>query len=152
MSQDVVIDPPPLYTSSQANLLAILPYVSAPFSVAGSALILWSILFEYKTLLRHHVYHRFLLCMSLADFCNSMGMLVLGHWAVPREWPYSGQTSNRGTIATCEAAGFSLNLITITMWYSVFLAIYFVLLLRWEWKERQVMTFVTLHTMLCHVS
>ena len=125
--------PPPLYTSTQATILAILPYFSAPWSVAGSSLILWSIWYDRKELLKL-VYHRLVLMISLFDFFNSLGMLVLGPWALPRDWEYG--RSGRGTIATCEASGFFFTLLFGTMYYSVFLAIHFVMLLRWEWKER----------------
>ena len=125
----------PLFTDAQANFLALLPYFTAPWSVAGSCLILWSIWFDRKELLQH-VYHRLMLAISLSDLVSSMGFLVLGPWAVPSDWPYG--RSGRGTNETCEASGFFFHLGTISIWYSVFLAIHFVLVLRWEWKERYV--------------
>ena len=127
--------PPPLYTEAQATFLAIIPYFTAPWSVAGSSLILWSIWYDRKELLKH-VYHRIMVGISFFDWMSSMGLLIFGPWAVPSDWPYG--RSGRGTVGTCEASGFFLNLSFGAMWYTVFLAIHFVMLLRWEWKERWV--------------
>ena len=126
-------DPAPLYTDTQANVLALLPYFTAPWSVAGSCLILWSIWFDRKELLKY-VYHRLMLAISLFDFISSMGILVLGPWAVPSDWPYG--RSGRGTNGTCEAMGFLLNMLIASMWYGAFLSIQFVLVLCLEWKQR----------------
>ncbi|KAL7563246.1 hypothetical protein ACA910_015738 [Epithemia clementina (nom. ined.)] len=138
MSDDDVdfnLYPPPLYTKAQANFLAVIPYFTAPWSVVGSSLILWSIWYDRRELLKH-VYHRIVLGMSCFDLASSLGMLVLGPWAVPSDWPYG--RSGRGNVSTCEASGFLLNLSFGTMWYSVFLAVHFVMHLRWEWKERRI--------------
>ncbi|KAL7563244.1 hypothetical protein ACA910_015736 [Epithemia clementina (nom. ined.)] len=132
---DATLYPPPLYTTAQANFLAVIPYFTAPWSVLGSSLILWSIWYDRRALLKH-VYHRIVLGMSCVDLVSSLGMLVVGPWAVPSDWPYG--RSGRGNVTTCEASGFLLQLSFGTMWYSVFLAVYFVMHLRWEWKERRI--------------
>ena len=125
--------PPLLFTSAQATFLAFIPYFSAPWSLAGSSLILWAIWFDRKELLKH-VHHRMMLAISVFDFFSSLSMLVLGPWAVPSDWEYG--RSGRGSLATCQAMGFMLNFMFGSMYYSVFLAVQFTMVLSWEWKER----------------
>lgn len=93
------------YTRAQSIVLEYLVYVSAPFSVAGSALIIWVILNERESLGKS-VYHRILLGMSILDFFNSLGILVFGPWSVPEEAETIPRAS--GTFTTCEVSGFFL--------------------------------------------
>ena len=128
-------DPDPLYNETQEDVLAFLPYFTAPLSVVGADLTLWAIWFDRRTLLQQ-VYQRIMLALSVLNLITSLAMIILGPWAVPTDYAYG--RSGRGHVATCEASGFFLTLYVGTIWYSTFLAIQFVLLLRWEWKDRYV--------------
>ena len=94
------------YNRAQTLVLQYIVYLSAPWSVAGSALIIWVILNERKSL-RKSVYHRLMLGMSTQDLCNSLGILVLGPWAMPQDTIYD-LIHARGTFRTCSVAGFFL--------------------------------------------
>mmetsp|Transcript_10138 Transcript_10138/g.22290 ORF Transcript_10138/g.22290 Transcript_10138/m.22290 type:complete len:529 (-) Transcript_10138:282-1868(-) len=124
-----------LYTTVQEHVLAFLPYVTAPLSFIGSSLILWAIWYDRRVLLRL-VYHRLVFAMSLLDWLNSFGMIFLGAWTVPADYPYG--RAGRGTTQTCRASGVFLTLLTGAVAYSAFLALSFVMTIRWEWKERRI--------------
>jgi hypothetical protein len=122
------------YTRTQSIVLEYVVYFTAPFSVLGSILIIWVILYEGKKVLHKSPYHRILLGLSVLDFFNSMGVLVLGHWTVPEE--VSDVIPNaRGSFTTCNISGFFLNLLFGTLFYSATLALYFVAIIRFEKKE-----------------
>lgn len=80
------------------------------------------------------VYHRLMLGLSTFDAIGSMGLLLLGPWAVPAT-AKEFVAGARGTVATCEASGFLLNYFFGSMLYSFFLAIYFVCHIRFEWQQ-----------------
>mmetsp|Transcript_4125 Transcript_4125/g.10505 ORF Transcript_4125/g.10505 Transcript_4125/m.10505 type:complete len:465 (-) Transcript_4125:310-1704(-) len=124
-----------LYSSAQENLLAALPYLTSPLSLVGSSLIIWAIWYDRQVLLKL-VYHRLVFAMSVMDWINSFGMIVLGPWTVPADYLYG--RPGRGTVNTCTASGVFFSMLTGTVNYSAFLAISFVLTIRWEWKERRI--------------
>ena len=93
------------YTRAQKLVLEYIVYAAVPWSVLGSGLIIWVILNERKSM---SVYHRLMLGMSVLDVFNSLGLLVLGPWAVPRDAVYSNSLHARGTFTTCAASGFFL--------------------------------------------
>lgn len=128
---------PSLYTETQQLVLGILPYFSAPFSMVGSGLIIYVILSERKF---SDVYQRLMLGLSCMDLLNSTAMVVFTPWAVPEGVSYV--TGARGTFTTCEISGFFLNLFYGSMFYTLFLAIYFLLLIRFEWKQRWISRYI----------
>mmetsp|Transcript_32178 Transcript_32178/g.67074 ORF Transcript_32178/g.67074 Transcript_32178/m.67074 type:complete len:487 (-) Transcript_32178:548-2008(-) len=125
----------PIYSPLQEDVLAFAPYATVPLSLVGSSLVLWAIFFDRKKLLKT-VYHRLVFGMTILDWMYSFGMIVLGPWAVPSDYVYG--RSGRGNQNTCTAAGVFLTLIFGTLWYSAFLALSFVMTIRWQWKERTI--------------
>jgi len=125
------------YSSSQTTLLEVMPLLTAPLSMMGSFLILWYLLWNHmqgKESLRQSLYHRLMVSLSLLDGLSSTSLLVLGPWVVPAAIPFTnlGRAHSYGA---CEAAGFLTNVLFGSMWLSGFLALYFVLLLRFEFPE-----------------
>lgn len=130
----------PIFTVRQQRILGILPLLTAPFSALGSSYILYTILVERKKTLQS-VYHRLMLAISIVDLLTSMGMIILGPWAVPST-AVRYVAGARGTVATCEASGFFLNYMFASMVYAAFLALYFLCQIRFEWQERTIALFV----------
>jgi len=112
-----------LYSEKQQLILGYLPLATAPFSVVGSAFIVYSILLNRKETLLNP-YHRIMLGISLLDLLTSTSLIVLGTWAVPVE-AQDFVAGARGTWTTCNISGFFLNLLFGSMWYSAFLSLYF---------------------------
>lgn len=128
-------EPPQLYTDVQQRILTIVPLFTAPLSVLGSSIILYTILTNYKNTAGKSVYHRIILGMSFTDWICSSSMIVLGPWAVnKRAEPWS--IGARGSETTCDTAGFFLYFVFGVMWYSMFLALYVTLSTRYGWKEQ----------------
>jgi hypothetical protein len=131
---------PSLYSERQQRILGLLPVFTAPFSVLGSSLIIYDILAGRRTTLKS-VYRRLMLGMSILDLIVSLSMTVFGPWAVPEEASYYA-IGARWTFRTCEVSGFLLNFLFGTMWYSAFLAVYFLLRIKFEWKEKTIARYV----------
>jgi len=125
-----------LYTVHQQRVLGYIPLLTAPLSLLGSGLIVYIILVE-RTKTFKSTYHRMVLGMSTLDFVNSLSIIVFGPWAAPKAASYF-VAGAKGTFQTCEVAGFFLNLMFGTMYYSAFLAIYFLLLIGFECREKTI--------------
>lgn len=122
-----------IFTARQQRLLGILPLFTAPFSTVGSSLIIYTIWVERDRTLKS-VYHRLIFAISTLDWIVSLSMIILGPWAVP-ESAKLYVAGARGTVQSCEASGFFLNYLFGNMWYSAFLAVYFLCKVRFEWQE-----------------
>ena len=134
-----------MYTQPQVIALELIPLGTAPLSVLGSFSILWFLCCRRSRkegLLRESTYHRLMMGISVSDLLSSLGFIVLGPWAVPSPEADDFSYFNRGNIASCEAAGFVGTLSYGAWWYSGFLSVYFVLLVRYEWKERTIARYV----------
>eukprot|EP00527_Entomoneis_sp_CCMP2396_P007607 CAMPEP_0198137414 /NCGR_PEP_ID=MMETSP1443-20131203/894_1 /TAXON_ID=186043 /ORGANISM="Entomoneis sp., Strain CCMP2396" /LENGTH=370 /DNA_ID=CAMNT_0043798819 /DNA_START=73 /DNA_END=1185 /DNA_ORIENTATION=- len=130
-----------IYTERQQRILGILPVLLAPLSVAGSSLIIFAIHKERQTALKS-VYHRLVLGVSCMDWLGSISLIVFGPWAVPKEAEYF-VAGARGSFTTCEVSGFFLHFFFGgTFFYSTFLAVYFLLHVRFEWRERTIARYV----------
>ena len=127
-----------LYTKSQKIVLQVLPLFTAPLSAIGSALIIYTIVKHGRQEIK--TFQRFMLGMSLLDFVSSMGMILLGFWAVPQGTEFV--VGARGNNVTCRASFFIMNLLFSSMWYSTFLAIYFMLVVRFDWPQKRIARFV----------
>jgi len=95
-------------------------------------MILYAIWYDWRTTMRS-LYHRLILGISLFDFCSSTSLIVLGPWAVPEHVEFT--KFGRGTFTTCATAGFFFNFVFGTMWYSSFLALHFLLVVKFERQE-----------------
>lgn len=122
-----------IFNARQQRILGILPLFTAPLSAVGSTLIIYVVIVEREKTLKS-VYHRLILAISIVDLVVSLGMIFLGPWAVP-ESAKRYVAGARGTVASCEASGFLLNYLFGSMWYSAFLAVYFLCKVRFEWQE-----------------
>jgi len=123
----------PLFSKAQESILGIVSVLVAPLSAVGSALILWSIYKNRERTLRS-TYHRLILGMSILDLCGSISMILLGPWALPKESGFVMASAKN--FHACEASAFFLTLLLGGMWYSCFLSLNFVFLIKYEWKEK----------------
>lgn len=86
-------------------------------------------------------YHRLMLALSILDFFSSMGMILLGPWAVPIA-AKRYVAGARGTVATCEVSGFLFTMFYASLFYAVVIQLYFLLKIRFEWQEVTVQKFI----------
>jgi len=115
--------------------MAIVPKITGFISLCSSTFLVQHVFRNKKR--RNLTYHKLLGFMSISDIFGSL-MCVLSTWPIPRN---SGTYGAIGTVATCEAAGFfnqSAALATPT--FNVSLAIYYILVIVYGWKERRVHT------------
>ena len=121
-----------LYTPQQQAVLAILPMISGPLSVMGSAVIIFHVFHQKK----RHTYHRLLLSMSLLDIvCSSV--LSLSSVLVSRGT--EGFRFTMGNNTTCGVSAFITMMSLSFPIYSASLAIYFLLTIKYE-MEHSVLT------------
>ena len=101
------------YTSEYAwcvpTFVVILPKITGGISVAGSAYLAKLMISEKKK----KPYHRLLLNMSIADILSSTLVHVVGSWMMPQ----GTSPLSRGNLATCDAQGFIVQIILITIPY-----------------------------------
>ena len=84
------------YSRTQTIVLQPLPYLSAPPSAIGSALIIYTIAVDKY--LEIGTYHRLILGMSIMDFISSFGFTAFGHWAVPAGTNFVVGASGNGAL------------------------------------------------------
>lgn len=78
--------------------------------------------------------HRILLGMCVSDIISSI-CTVLGRLPAPPDVKYNAGLGNE---ALCSAQGFFYQTVLTTVAYNSGLAIYFLLVVRYDWKERQI--------------
>ena len=83
-----------------------------------------------------------MLMISILDLITSLAAIILGPWVVPSPEADAFSHFNRGTFTTCAAFGFLNTFLVGTWWYTGFLSLYFLLLVRYEWKERALSCYV----------
>lgn len=81
------------------------------------------------------VYHRLLLVMSICDVILS-SLLFLSSWPIPSGTP--NVYGAIGNTATCSAQGFFIQIAAVSQLYNAYLAIYFLLIIRYSWSETQI--------------
>ena len=120
------------WSAVQQAHLAIWPHFTGPLSMIGSGLIICEVLRDPKK--RRKVYHRLLLAMSICDFNTSL-------WYSLSTWPIPEGTANvyapSGTRGSCTAQGFFIQFGIATPLYNAALAIYYLLIVRYQWKENR---------------
>jgi hypothetical protein len=123
----------PLYSVAQQAVLTLLPSFTGTLSVLGSIAIIYIILQDRKKKLSH-VYHRLVFTMSCLDIFNSTNY-ALSSLVVPKGTP--NVWGAHGTIATCSASGFIMQLGAVAVpLYSGCLALYYLMMIRYRVKER----------------
>jgi hypothetical protein len=117
-------------TSRQVTI-AIIPHITAIFSVLGSLFICVDILRDRKK--PRMVFHRIMLGMSMSDLMASL-FLCLSTWPVPSDTV--GIHGAVGNLKTCQMQGFFIQLGVGTFFYTAYLAVYYLCMMRYHWKER----------------
>jgi len=119
-------------TTAQKTVLVVLPSVSGTLSVFGSLFIIVEVAKSQKK--RGKVYHRLLLGMSICDFLVSIGF-IFSKWPMPSDADILDDFAMAGNLATCCAQGFLIQLSTAVVLYNLSLAMYYLLMVQYNWKE-----------------
>ena len=120
------------YSIAQRKALSITPHVTGLISFFASAFIVIEILRD--RLKRSQIYHRLMLGMSIITMLSSI-FFGLSTWPIPEETPYVYDA--RGNTRTCTAQGFFLALSFVAPMYSVVLSAYYLLVIGYSRKERE---------------
>ncbi|KAL7532544.1 hypothetical protein ACHAWF_004175 [Thalassiosira exigua] len=120
-------------TETQFRHLSIWPHFTGMLSMIGSSLIIYEVLRDPGK--RKKVYHRLLLAMSLCDL-NTSFWYFLSTWPIPKGTAKVYQPS--GTMASCTAQGFFIQFGISTPLYNTVLAMYYLFIIRFGWKEKRV--------------
>jgi hypothetical protein len=123
---------------SDAQLMAtvLCPKFTAAASVVGSSLIIRDII-----ILRRNssdalsTRHRLLAGMSVCDILSSSAWFLTS-WPVPEDLPFG--LWNVGNRHTCTAQGFFVQLAIGTVLYNACLALYYLLVIRYGWKNEYI--------------
>jgi hypothetical protein len=119
----------------QQIALALVPKFSAFLSVLGSSWIILEVLRDRQK--QAMVYHRLLLALSVLDVIISTAWFM-STWPVPSN--VVGLFGNMGNETTCNIQGFFIQLKAGNPFYNTFLALYFVLVVKFGWTEHQIRT------------
>ncbi|CAB9502251.1 expressed unknown protein [Seminavis robusta] len=114
--------------SARHVTLAVIPHITGFLSLLGSTLIVVDV---YRRRFET-VYHRLLLGLAVSDIIASIGFF-LSTWPIPEESMTSWGAI--GNLQTCEFQGFLIQLGLATPLYNAALSIYYVLLVRFNWKQ-----------------
>ena len=120
------------FTYEQTRILSIIPHVTAPFSIAGSAWIMYEVIKDKNKWKRP--YHRLLFAMCVFDVLSSVA-LGLSTWPIPRD--STGVYSPMGTTGTCSAQAFFIHANIASPIYNFMLSLYYLLLVRYNIPESQ---------------
>ncbi|CAB9527022.1 expressed unknown protein [Seminavis robusta] len=117
--------------TSQDKALALLPKFSGFLSLCGSLYIVQHVLRSRER--RGFVYHQILMAMSCSDVLGS-SMYMLSTWPIPR----GDAVFAVGNQATCNAQGTLGQFASLTTpLYTGSLSIYYLLVIRYGWREEQ---------------
>jgi hypothetical protein len=99
----------------------------------GSSMIVYRIFSDRAKTLKKP-YERLILGLSCMDITGSLGFVVFGRWATPKEatWVLGA----RGTFTTCTIKGWFMSSFLGSAWYSAMMAIYFLLAVRFECRDQ----------------
>jgi hypothetical protein len=118
---------------AQSKALAITPKVSSILSLLGSTYIIFDVI-KMRTSKRK-IYHQILLGMSISDVLASSAWFFTT-WPIPPDvFPAWGAS---GTQATCTAQGFFAQFSIATVFYNGFLALHYLLVIRFGWTEDRI--------------
>lgn len=118
--------------------VAIVTWVGGVSSIVGSWTLVFIILNQQKY--RTDGYHRLLLGLSLMDLFLSIGWMM-GPFALPSDT--SERFTALGSIGTCSAAGFLLQMGSTTLVYNAMLCIYFVFVICYGVAPSKMVVFET---------
>jgi hypothetical protein len=123
---------------SDAELMAtvLCPKFTPIASVVGSSLIIRDvILLRRDTPDALSTKHRLLAGMSVCDILSSSAWFLTS-WPIPEDMPFG--LWNIGNRETCSAQGFFLQLAIGTVIYNACLALYYLLVIRYGWKNEYI--------------
>jgi hypothetical protein len=119
---------------AQQKSIAIVPKFSAVLGIIGSSLIIMEVLYLDRSKLKR-VYHRLLLAMSVYDMFAAFAYFI-------STWPTPIGTENvafaSGTTQTCVWQGFVIQFGVISTLTYMCVAIYFLLVISYSWKEEDI--------------
>ena len=130
-----------IYTETQTRILSFIHLGTAPFSVAGSAWIIYKIFFPIDDRQKKlkQVFHRLMIGLSTFDLISSLNMIISQPWLAPKSLTDNGLVFGAiGNSTTCAAAGFFQIFLEGSAWYSAFLSLYFMLRVRFEIREETI--------------
>lgn len=121
----------------QFDILYKLPFATAPLSLIGSSLVLLCVA-RHTPEKRCNVYHRLLIGLSVLDviFSTCYSLSYVPH---PEGMPPG---YGFGNTATCAAQAFFVQVGSLSYAYSMCLAIYYVLVIRFNRREAWIATYV----------
>jgi hypothetical protein len=123
------------FTDTQMKTLAIMPKFSAAMGIAGDLIVITEILvFDRPNKIKQTI-HRLLLAMSICDLISSFGFF-LSTWPIPKE--EEGLFYNVGNQATCVWQGFIIQFSISVPLLNMCLAIYYLLVINFSWKEEKI--------------
>ena len=123
------------FTDTQMKTLAILPKFSAAIGIAGDLIIITEILVLDRSNKLKRAIHRILLAMSICDLIASFGFF-LSTWPIPKE--EEGVFYNVGNQGTCVFQGFLIQFGISAPLLNMCLAIFYILVIKYSWKEEQI--------------
>jgi hypothetical protein len=121
---------------AQLMAMALCPKFTALASVVGSLLIIRDVIVLRKN--RSDALstrHRLLAGMSVCDIISSSAWFLTS-WPVPEDMPFG--LWNVGNKDTCSAQGFFIQLSIGTVTYNACLALYYLLVIRYGWKNEYI--------------
>jgi hypothetical protein len=118
---------------AQLTAAVLCPKFTAIASVVGSFLIIRDVIQTRKNRSDDlSTRHRLLAGMSVCDILSSSAWFLTS-WPVPADFPFT--IWNVGNERTCSAEGFFVHLAIGTVIYNACLALYYLLVIRYEWKN-----------------
>jgi hypothetical protein len=124
-------------SSTQLQMLKIIPRVTGSLSILGSTFIIYDVVKvktarnKNKTKNTGKVIDRFLIGMSACDILASVSNPVILNLALPEKF------GGKGNQATCNAQGFFSQFVTATALYSGCMALTYLLSIKYGWNELQ---------------
>jgi len=119
------------FTQDQLRNIGILQKTAGAISTICSTYLVVSVLSDEKK--RSRVYHRLIAGISIFDAINSFN-LFLSTWPIPKGemlWAVGNDT-------TCNIQGFVAQLVLGNALYNASLAVYYLLVINYGWKETQI--------------
>lgn len=120
------------FNEAQSIALAIVPKISGSLSILFCALIIFTVARDKNR--RNKTYHRLLVGISIVD-TSSAFWLALSTWPIPAESTVLWASGNN---RTCTLQGFFTNFGIASSFYNTALSLYFLLVIRYGWKESQI--------------
>ena len=123
------------FTDTQMKTLAIIPKFSSAIGIVGDLIIITEILVLDRPNKLKRAVHRIVLAMSICDLISSPGFF-LSTWPIPKE--EEGVFFNVGNQGTCVLQGFLIQFGMSVPLLNMCLAIYYILVIQYSWKEEQI--------------